>query len=208
VSAALLKAIDDLLAFVDDMPIPKVSEKRTSFETLDRRVWVEACQRGYEGKLPAQISSDSNYLGKTNLPGSWTLSDFIPIGLHRWKNDMLALRDFAEAMEFKNDKQPAKSTNPAPLASDNEYVRVGELWPNRPEFKRYSDVTKFLNKTPEIRSIQKPRRRYVHESDWHRYFREKDRQASEQLDGDALQEQIADIEARKAVERQRKKRGK
>jgi hypothetical protein len=103
----------------------------------------------------------------------------------------------------------------AASTSDNaEYVLVSELWPSRSEFHRPSDVTKFLKRIPNepaptgIRNRRKGQRRFVHEADWHRYFREKDRMASELLDDEALQEKLADIEAQKAIEREQKKRGK
>jgi hypothetical protein len=71
-------------------------------------------------------------------------------------------------------------------------------------------VTKYLDKLPNekapagIRNFRRGQRRYVHEADWHRYFREKDRAKSESLDGEALQEHLADIAARLGEERQRK----
>ena len=101
--------------------------------------------------------------------------------------------------------------DPKICGNNGEYVLVSELWPSRTEFKRASDVTKFLKKLPNepaptgIRNIRNGQRRLVHESDWHRFFREKDRRESELLDHESLQEIIAQIEAQKTVEHELKK---
>jgi hypothetical protein len=99
---------------------------------------------------------------------------------------------------------------PPPGRDPKDYVLVSVLWPNRPEFKRPSDVTKFFGKVPDepapagIRNYRAgPRRRLVHETDWHRYFREKDRRASEALDAEAAT--MKGIAARLSEEQDRKR---
>jgi hypothetical protein len=134
-----------------------------------------------------------------------------------WADAFVVLTDKGRAAlsadRTPTDLLPAGAAK-QPASDDAEYVLVSELWPSRPEFKWPSDVTKFLNHLSNepapagIRNRRKGQRRYVHEADWHRYFREKDRQASELLDDATLQEQLADIEARRATEREPKKRGK
>jgi hypothetical protein len=101
---------------------------------------------------------------------------------------------------------------PGPATDEENFVPVSELWQQRPEFKYLSDVTKFLDNTPNVPAPvgirnRRPgeRRREVHIGDWHRWFRAKDQQTAEALDEEALQEQIADIESRKASERARKR---
>ena len=89
------------------------------------------------------------------------------------------------------------------------YVPVKQLWQHRLEFKRDSDMTKFLDKVPNepaptgIRNYRKGQRRFVHAADWLRYFAEKDRKASEALDSKAAQAFLADTAARQAQERER-----
>jgi hypothetical protein len=102
---------------------------------------------------------------------------------------------------------------PASLTDDSEtYVLVSELWPARREFKRPSDVTKFLHKLPNepfptgIRNRREGQRRKVHLGDWHRHFTQKDRRTNEALGDESLQERIADIVAKTEQERQQKRR--
>jgi hypothetical protein len=109
-------------------------------------------------------------------------------------------------------KAPEAPAGPTPGDDPTAYVPVGELWPNRPEFKRPSAVTKYLDKLPNepfpsgIRNQRKGHRRFVHLGDWHRHFEEKDRRASEELGAEPSQEVIDGIERRKAQERQHKQR--
>ena len=94
---SLIEAIDALLAHVpDDSPIPSGSKQWRRFDVLDRAVWVEAARLGYEGKLPEKTADEC--VGFTNLPGcTYVYGDFIPMGLERWTNHLLALRALAEA---------------------------------------------------------------------------------------------------------------
>jgi hypothetical protein len=110
---SLLQAIDALLAHVpDDEIIPYGTERRRQFDVLDRAVWVEACKRGLEDKLPPE-EPDRPSLGLTHLPGGGYLNgDFAPIGVRWWTNHLLALRALAESVgtpeaESKAE-QPAK----------------------------------------------------------------------------------------------------
>jgi hypothetical protein len=112
----------------------------------------------------------------------------------------------AGASKGVNGERPA-SVGDDPTA----YVPVKELWPQRSEFKRDSDLTKFLDRMPNeaapagIHNRRKGQRRFVHAGDWHRHFAEKDRRASEALDAEAVQDTLADIAARQAQERERKR---
>jgi hypothetical protein len=99
------------------------------------------------------------------------------------------------------------------VAGDSEnFVPVGELWPTRPEFKRASDVTRFLDSLPNepfpagIRNQRKGQRRKVHLVDWYRHFTAKDQRTDAALDDEALGDRLADIAARTEQERQRKRR--
>jgi hypothetical protein len=102
---------------------------------------------------------------------------------------------------------------PASAGDDpSAYVAVSELWPHRQEFKRASDVTKFLDRLPNepapagIRYRRQGQRRFVHAGDWVRFFAEKDRRATEALDAEDVQDALAGVAARQAQERERKRR--
>jgi hypothetical protein len=80
---------------------------------------VEACQLGYEAKLPTRAPRDHEYLGLTNLPGLWLLDAFLPaFGLRAWRNTLFALRALAQVQSKPGDKpirqsseQPARPTD-------------------------------------------------------------------------------------------------
>jgi hypothetical protein len=103
----LVGAIDRLLAFIPDESLPNFfdlrGERLQRFDELDRAVWVETCRAGLEPKLPARPGADSQghprSLGKMNLPGLIIPGAFRPYRLRQWRNDLLALRDLAEAMD-------------------------------------------------------------------------------------------------------------
>jgi hypothetical protein len=99
---SLATAIDELLAFVPDKRPPECfvlrDELLKRFDELDRKVWVEACRSGHEGKLPRQAAAGNwDYYGKTNLPGRvYAGFRVAPAYIIRlWRNDLLALRDLA-----------------------------------------------------------------------------------------------------------------
>jgi hypothetical protein len=224
----LPQAIDDLIEFVmaDERVQPDargafcrgiLQSERHQFDELDRRVFTLAFAAGLNGELPKPVDIEGSahvpdappigFLGKTHLPGNWIDGVFSFFGEERWRRELLLVRTLAKA-SLENTDRPSKAS---PIDED-PFVPVSKLWPSRSEFKRASDVTKFLARIPNepapagIRNRPDgPRRRSVNELDWHRYFREKDRQASELLDDEALQEQIADTQARMAEEHERKK---
>lgn len=157
-------------------------------------------------ELLSTLNDAANRLPVTDPPP-------IPPGLAELYAGGLTTREgLAMAINYVKRLLAWASVLTKPAAPDEEYVLVSELWQDRTEFKRPSDVTKFLDKIPNepaptgIRNVRKGQRRFVHETDWHRFFREKARRESELLEGTALQGQIADIEARKALERERKNR--
>jgi hypothetical protein len=109
-----------------------------------------------------------------------------------------------------NPGQPSAAAPSGGADDPSAYVLVSCLWPQRPaEFRRASDVTKYLDKVPNepfpdgIRNRRKGHRRYVHAGDWHRHFAEKDRKASDAWDTEAVPDYMAEVEARKDVERAR-----
>ncbi|MEX0718438.1 MAG: hypothetical protein WD066_17725 [Planctomycetaceae bacterium] len=150
-----------------------------------------------DGKLPVGGTVLWREFLAATRGGDWNAVERAGMEFQDWAN-----LQRSRAGEAIDGRMPVEAGNAKP----DEFVLVSELWPNRTEFKWAYQVTRFLNKTPEIQSIQRGRRRYVREADWHRYFREKDRQASESLDDEALQEKLADIEARKAEEQAKKPR--
>jgi hypothetical protein len=92
------------------------------------------------------------------------------------------------------------------LTDESAFAPAGGLW--RPRFKSYKKFKKWLDQQPEGRIRRRsPRsnRLDVHVGDWHSYWNERDRQHTELLDDEALQETIADIEARKAAIRRQKR---
>lgn len=95
---SLVQAIDALLAFVDEQPIPVEGDRRDSFDALDGAVYVEACRAGLKGELPER-RPDGEYLGQTNLPGFWLIwpHHFTPTGLRAWRGKLQSLRALAVA---------------------------------------------------------------------------------------------------------------
>jgi hypothetical protein len=102
---SLAQATDDLLGCVQDKRPPECfvlrGELLKQFDELDRRVWVEACRSGFEGKLPRPTAAGHwNYHGKTNLPGVVFRGFRVAPAyvIQSWRNDLLALRDLAAAL--------------------------------------------------------------------------------------------------------------
>jgi hypothetical protein len=135
-------------------------------------------------------------------------------GLKAPQFELRLLEELLEAA-LAEKKGGGVSTPGQALAGSQEgldaFVGVKTLWVQRSEFKRASDVTKFLAGVPHqaapvgIRNYRKGQRRMVHAADWLIYFAEKDRKASEALDDESAQEILADVAARQAQERQRKR---
>ena len=112
-------------------------------------------------------------------------------------------RVLAELIQNLPDHGP-DSDKPKPDSSD--YVLASAVWRNR--FDTYKQFTGFIKNCKEIRTRKPaPKRLAVHAGDWLRYWAEYDRRQSENLDKEAIQETIEDIEARKTKAR-RMKRGK
>jgi len=83
-------------------------------------------------------------------------------------------------------------------------VPMSYLWPSR--FEQASHCNRFLNEHPEIRQHKPSKnRRLVHEGDYLAYWADHDRKQSDLLDNENVQGLIADIEARKLEERERKR---
>jgi hypothetical protein len=116
---SLVQAIDELLSSVpDDGQFPWEGDWRDRFEALDRAVWVEACRRGWEGKLPGRSGSpDKKYLGKTALPVLGTSVVLIPVGLRAWRSALLALRRLAE-------EAASSPTEPAAVSGGGSSVQA------------------------------------------------------------------------------------
>jgi hypothetical protein len=196
--------------------LEEAERSKPNLNDLDTAVYVEARQLGLQDSdLPrkdATLGSAGHvFFGRTNVPGCWSSppdgpSTVMLMCAPGWKADMLALRALAE-----NFMQPAPVAIEQDQKDPSAFILVGKLWRDRSEFKRASDVTKFLDKIPNepapagIRYQRNGQRRYVHAADWYRYFAEKDRKASEALDAEGLQEFLADQVARQAQERERKR---
>ena len=88
---------------------------------------------------------------------------------------------------------------------DSAYVPAKSLREAHAEFMTPSDVTKLLEKCPEIRRI-KPNKRVllIHAGDWLRYWEQRNRIKLEALGDESLQDTITEIEARKEKARARK----
>lgn len=107
----------------------------------------------------------------------------------------------ASVDETEHDRQQDDATN---------YALVSELWPQRSEFTRADQVTRYLNKLPNtpapkgIRNRKEGQRRYVHVADWHRHFQDRDRAASESLDQETVTKSLDGVVERYEKERTRK----
>lgn len=101
------------------------------------------------------------------------------------------------------------SERPSPPVSIDEtaYVLVSKNWPE--EFQTYSTFKRWLDGTPksEVRRRKPSKQRLeIHAGDWNRYWTQRKREQSEALDGEALEEFLADAEATKLRIRKDKRR--
>jgi hypothetical protein len=100
---------------------------------------------------------------------------------------------------------PTKPADEKPPMDESAFVPMSDVWDQ--EFKSAALCSRFLDKHPEIRQRKpSPNRRDVYLPDWHRYWRQQQAIQSEALGDEAMQEHIADIEARKATERAKRGR--
>ncbi len=137
-STALCKAIDDLLAFVEEPldSIPDEGERRDRFDRLDGAVWVEACRSGYEAKLPKESDTVWSYLGETKLRGKWNMISGFDVskgGLRKWKNRLLALRALAETTEPPQSSAPHKSPDDLPDDARMTHIDLAKALGLQPE---------------------------------------------------------------------------
>jgi hypothetical protein len=174
--APLVRAIDDLLAFVAEYAaiprhpiankmVPWEGKWQTRFEELDQQVWVAARLLNYQGDLPARspVSNGYDYLGKTNLLIQRFALGFHPIKLESWRNQMLNLRALAEITAKGptpggGEERPADAGMGWEEAAERlERLRVqGEAWPGYREMAKRLDgcstgtVHKAIRSTPEL----------------------------------------------------------
>src|SRR5437588_12560695 len=103
---SLARAVDDLLAYVDDHGrAPDYGDRLPQFNVLDGAVYVEARRLGLQDTdMPRKDSSFSDdevvFFGRTNVPSVWDKRPDRPATLtmmatQGWKAGMLALRALA-----------------------------------------------------------------------------------------------------------------
>jgi len=170
-------------------------------EVYELLAWLEVSPRCEWSDIPEHLSPWWAIVERDRLHDGRVALSTVP-----------GLGDLGKIALLKHRKAKAESgVQPPSVGEDpSAYVPVKELWPQRPEFKRDSDVTKFLDKLPNepaptgIRYRRAGQRRFVHAGDWLRYFAEKDRKASEALDAEEVQKTLVGVAARQAHERERK----
>jgi len=125
-SANLLEAIDELVAFVAKFGATReingvlchnvlTSDDAETFRALDRRVFSFAFEVGLQAALPRSDDlarawkvkrlPSVQFLGKTQLPCDRNGDEFLILPAGRWHDDMTALRELAARPE-KQDPQP------------------------------------------------------------------------------------------------------
>ena len=110
-SAALIKAIDDLLDFIsafrEGFDLLE-GEKQQHFAELDRAVWLSARRLNLQAELPWQRPGDV-HLGHTNLPGINRFGALVLFFLSDWKTALADLRAIA-ATQLLAESLPARET--------------------------------------------------------------------------------------------------
>jgi hypothetical protein len=158
---SLAQAIGELLAFVNSraaLPGPEqvvssYSEWRDRFDTLDRAVWVGACRRGWEAKLPQGSGPPDRYLGLTKVPVSGRRV-FVPGALRDWRNTLLALLELSEGADrdqrgawHGEGDSPKRPRGRKPDTNPKDDQRIADAWASK-QHKTYQELAKRLGRQP------------------------------------------------------------
>jgi hypothetical protein len=119
-SAALIKAIDDLLDLVSNLRGSDLltDEQEQQFKERDEAVGDLACRLHLQAKLPKKPlvgSANLHHRGYTNLPMILRHGGYVPYDLADWKKDIAYFRAAAELAEsHAEDVKAAAGTTKAP----------------------------------------------------------------------------------------------
>ncbi len=155
----LVRAIDDLLEYVDSYPRQLVGqppdadmESCPRFAELDRVVFRESVARGLNAYLPCK---SGKVLGKTNVPVDDNAHEGIypaTARLQSWRHEMLALRELALAKERKdtNSKSPPTKRKRGRPPDTNPIAdqRLCDAWDTN-QYATYADLARELKISEE-----------------------------------------------------------
>jgi hypothetical protein len=121
-----------------------------------------------------------------------------------WAPPFLEVTTFPQA-EALLSSWATWASKAAPATDESGWVPMSDVW--HEHFESASACTRFLDShTVEIRTRKRAKnRREVYLPDWHRHWKRQEQIQAEALDTDEMNARLADIDARKAQEAQRRK---